>query len=395
MNSVLKRICVLDISTLLAGPYCAMILGVMGAEVIKVEHPESGDPARAMGPPYVHGQSALSLSVNLNKKSITLDLGQQRGREIFFQLLKNAQVVIENFRPDIVENLGLDFETLRKGRPDLIYCSITGFGERGPYRMKAGTDTIFQGMGGIMTISGEPGDPPLRLGVPIADMITGVYAALGVMMALYHRAQTGQGQKVEISLLNSLIALQSPRMMEYFVTGENPVLTGRSSPFGAPIQFFETKDGYINISVFLDKFWRKLCQALNIEDLAFHPKFAKNADRMRNRKELEKILSPIFLQRTTSEWQQILNKFDVPNGPIYTYKEVFQDPQVQGNALYQELAHEKLGKFCYLGLPFRLLDTPGVLQSSPPLPGEHNEEILTKLGYTKEDIEKLKEERII
>lgn len=235
----------------------------------------------------------------------------------------------------------------------------------------------------------------MRLGVPIADMTTGIYAALGVMMALYHRAQTGQGQKVEISLLDSLIALQSPRMMEYFVTGENPVLTGRSSPFGAPIQFFETKDGYINISVFLDKFWRKLCQALEIEHLTFDPKFAKNADRMKNRKELEKILNEIFLRRTTAEWQEILNKFDVPNGPINTYKEVFQDPQVQYNQIYQEIAHEVLGSFRYLGLPFRLTNNPGGLKSPPPLPGEHNEEILTNLGYTKSEIEKLKEEKII
>lgn len=394
-NRVLKEIKVIDISTLIAGPYCAMILGVMGAEVIKVEHPEGGDPARAMGPPYVHGQSALSLSVNLNKKSITLDLSKKKGKEIFFKLLENSQVIVENFRPDIVENMGLDYETLSKDRPDLIYCSVTGFGERGPYRMKAGTDTIFQGMGGIMTISGEPGDPPMRLGVPIADMATGIYAALGVMMALYHRAQTGQGQKVEISLLDSLIALQSPRMMEYFITGENPPLTGRSSPFGAPIQFFETKDGYINISVFLDKFWRKLCQALEIEDLAFDQRFAKNADRMQNRKELEKMLSKIFLKRTTAEWQEILNKFDVPNGPINTYKEVFQDPQVQHNQIYQELAHDILGSFRYLGLPFRLPKAPGALKNPPLLPGENNEEILSELGYAKEEIEKLRDEKII
>lgn len=395
MNSVLQGICVLDISTLIAGPYCAMILGIMGAEVIKVEHPEGGDPARAMGPPYVHGQSALSLSVNLNKKSLTLDLNKKKGKEIFLKLLEESQVVVENFRPDILENLGLNYETLCRNRADLVYCSITGFGERGPYRMKAGTDTIFQGMGGIMTISGEPGDPPMRLGVPIADMTTGIYAALGVMMALYHRAQTGQGQKVEISLLDSLIALQSPRIMEYFITGENPALTGRSSPFGAPIQFFETKDGYINISVFLDKFWRKLCQALEIENLASDPKFARNAERMQNRKELEKMLSRIFLKRTTAEWQEILNKFDVPNGPINTYKEVFQDAQVQHNHIYQELTHEVLGSFHYLGIPFRLSDAPGDLKTPPPLPGENNEEILSKLGYAKDEIEKLREEKII
>jgi len=392
---VLQGIRVLDISTLLAGPYCAMILGVMGAEVIKVEHPQGGDPARAMGPPYVKGQSALTLSVNLNKKSLTLDLNKEKGREVFFRLLSGSQVIVENFRPDIVEAMGLDYQTLSQDRPDLVYCSITGFAERGPYRMKAGTDTIFQGMGGIMTISGEPGDPPLRLGIPIADVTTGIYAALGVMMALYHRSLTGQGQKVEISLLNSLIALQTPRVMEHFITGENPALTGRSSPFGAPIQFFATRDGYINISVFLDKFWRKLCQALEIEHLTHDQRFARNAERMKNRKDLERILGEIFRQKTTAEWQKILDRHDVPNGPINTYKEVFQDPQILASNLFKELDHETLGPLRYLGLPIQLTTTPGELRSAPPLPGEHTEELLLNLGYRQEEIEELKKEKVI
>ena len=303
-----------------------MILGGMGAEVIKIEHPEGGDPGRVIGPPYVKGQSALALSMNLNKKSLTLDFSKAKAKEIFFALLRDSQVVVENFRPDIVESLGLDYPTLSTDRPDLVYCSVSGFGERGPYRMKAGTDTIFHGIGGVMTVSGEPGDPPLRLGIPLVDVSTGIYAALGVMMALYHRSHTGKGQKVEICLLDSLIALQTPRVMEYFVTGKNPVRTGRSSPFGAPIQFFETKDGYINLSVFLDKFWRKLCAALGIEHLAEDPKFARNADRMKNRRELENILAKIFRERTSAQWREILDRHDIPNGPIHTYEDVFQDP---------------------------------------------------------------------
>lgn len=392
---VLKGIRVLDPSTLIAGPYCAMILGAMGAEVIKIEHPTGGDPARTMGPPYVKGQSAMALSMNLNKKSLTLDLTKKKGKDILLTLLRDAQVVVENFRPDVVEAMGLDYPTLSKDRPDLVYCSVTGFGERGPYRMKAGTDTIFQGMGGVMTVSGEPGDPPLRLGVPIADVSTGIYAALGVMMALYHRAQTGRGQKVEISLLDSLIALQTPRVMEHFVTGENPVLTGRSSPFGAPIQFFETKDGYINLSVFLDKFWLKLCETLGIRHLAQDPKFARNAERMKNRKELEKILGEIFLKQSSIHWQKILEQYDVPCGPINTYKEVFKDPQVQHNGLAVELVHEILGPLRYVDLPFHLMDTPGKLQSASPMAGEHNAEILSGIGFQQEEIEQLKKEKII
>jgi len=392
---VLKGIRVLDPSTLIAGPYCAMILGAMGAEVIKIEHPAGGDPGRAMGPPYVKGQSAMALSMNLNKKSLTLDLTKKKGKDILLTLLRDAQVVVENFRPDVVEAMGLDYPTLSKDRPDLVYCSVTGFGERGPYRMKAGTDTIFQGMGGVMTVSGEPGDPPLRLGVPIADVSTGIYAALGVMMALYHRAQTGRGQKVEISLLDSLIALQTPRVMEHFVTGENPVLTGRSSPFGAPIQFFETKDGYINLSVFLDKFWLKLCEALGIRNLANDPKFARNAARMKNRKELEKILGEIFLQQPSSHWQKILEQYDVPCGPINTYKDVFKDPQVQHNGIAVELVHEILGPLRYVDLPFHLMDTPGKLQSASPMAGEHNVEILSGIGFKKEEIDQFKKEKII
>jgi len=392
---VLKGIRVLDISTLIAGPYCAMILGEMGAEVIKVEHPVGGDPGRAMGPPYVKGQSALALSLNRNKKSLTLDLSRGKAKEIFFRLLRDSQVLVENFRPDIVESLGLDYQTIRKDRPDLVYCAITGFGERGPYRMKAGTDTIFQGMGGSMTVSGEPGDPPIRVGIPIADVSTGIYAALGVMMALYHRAQTGRGQKVEISLLDSLIALQTPRVMEHFVTGENPVLTGRCSPFGAPIQFFETEDGYINISVFLDKFWHNLCGALGIQHLANHPKFSSNAVRMKNRKELEEILGKIFLKRTSAEWKTILDQHDIPNGPINTYRDVFQDPQVQHNKIAVELNHEVLGKLRYVGLPFHLVDTPGEPPTPPPMVGEHTVEILTSLGFTQDEMEELKKEGVI
>jgi crotonobetainyl-CoA:carnitine CoA-transferase CaiB-like acyl-CoA transferase len=392
---VLKGLRVLDVSTLIAGPYCAMILGEMGAEVIKIEHPDGGDPARVIGPPYVNGQSALALSMNLNKKSLTLDLSKEKAKEIFFALLRDSQVVVENFRPDIVESLGLDYPTLSKSRPDLVYCSVSGFGERGPYRMKAGTDTIFQGIGGIMRVSGEPGDPPLRLGIPVVDVSTGIYAALGVMMALYHRSQTGKGQKVEICLLDSLIALQTPRVMEYFITGKNPTLTGRSSPFGAPIQFFETKDDYINLSVFLDKFWHKLCAALGIEHLAEDPKFARNADRMKNRKELEKILGKIFRERTSAQWREVLDRHDIPNGPINTYEEVFQDPQVQYNKIAVEIGHETLGSFRYVGLPFHLMETPGGPQGPPPMIGEHTGEILTGLGFTQEEIAQLKEQGVI
>jgi len=392
---ILEGIRVLDISNLLAGPYCAMILGEMGAEVIKIEHPQGGDPARIMGPPFWHKQSALTLGVNRNKRSLTLDLSKERGREIFLHLLKNAQVVVENFRPDMVEEMGLGFSSLNRGRPDLIYCSITGFGERGPYRDKAGTDTIFQGMGGVMTVSGEPGDPPLRLGFPVADVVTGVYAALGVMGALYHRASTGKGQKVEVNLLDSLIALQTPRVMEYFITGENPARTGRSSPFGAPIQFFETKEGYINLSVFLDKFWQKLCKALNREDLARDPRFTTNPDRMKNRKELEKILGDIFLRKTAKEWQIILEEHDVPNGPVHTYQDMFRDPQVQQNQIALELDHEILGPMRYVGLPFHLRSTPPRRRTAPPMVGEHTVEILKEEGFSPAEIEELKRERII
>jgi crotonobetainyl-CoA:carnitine CoA-transferase CaiB-like acyl-CoA transferase len=392
---ILEGIRVLDISNLLAGPYCAMILGEMGAEVIKIEHPQGGDPARIMGPPFCQGQSALALSVNRNKKSLTLDLSKEKGREIFLHLLKNAQVVVENFRPDMVEEMGLDFSSLNRGRPDLIYCSITGFGERGPYRDKAGTDTIFQGMGGVMTVSGEPGDPPLRLGFPLADVVTGVYAALGVMGALYHRASTGKGQKVEVNLLDSLIALQTPRVMEYFITGENPPRTGRSSPFGAPIQFFETKEGYINLSVFVGKFWRKLCKALNREDLAEDPRFTTNPDRMKNRKELEKILGGIFLRKTAKEWQRILEAHDVPSGPVYTYQEMFRDPQVQQNQIAVELDHKILGPMRYVGLPFHLLSAPPRKRTAPPMAGEHTVKILKEEGFSPAEIEELKKQRIV
>jgi crotonobetainyl-CoA:carnitine CoA-transferase CaiB-like acyl-CoA transferase len=392
---MLSGIKVIEISTLIAGPYCTMLLGDMGADVIKIEHPFSGDTSREMGPPYIGDQSCFYLSVNRNKKGLALDIGKEKGRDILLRLVERSDVIVENLRPDIVERMRIDYDSLSKINPKLIYCSITAFGEKGPYRMKPGTDTIFQGMGGIMTISGEEGDPPIRIGMAPADMSTGIFSALGVILALYYREKTGEGQKVSISLIDSLIAFQSNRIQEYLATGKNPVRTGKASPFGTPIEYFRTKDGYINISVFSDKFWRRFCYALGIEDLVSDPRFMGNKERTENRNELREILSRIFSSRTTNEWREILDKEDIPNGPIYSYSEMFKDPQILNNEIIFQIEHPTIGPLTLVDQPLRFSRAKLNKRSHPPMLGEHTDEILREIGISEDEIADLRANRII
>ncbi|MBI2906720.1 MAG: CoA transferase [Chloroflexi bacterium] len=392
---MLEHIKVLDLSTLIAGPYCSMLLGESGAKVIKIEPPKFDDPAREMGPPFLKTESSFYLSVNRNKRGMTLDLTKDEGREILFKLVAEADVFVQNYRPDVVHHLGVDYDATRRVKPDIIYCGFSAFGEEGPYRTKAGTDTVFQGMSGVMTVSGEPQDPPVRLGIAVADMAAGLYAAYGVMSALYHRERTGQGQKVAVTLLDSLIAFQTPRVEEYLATGENPPRTGRSSPFATPIYFFETKDSYINISIFSQRFWTKLCKALGVEHLTSDPKYADNTKRTENRDALLRTLGDIFRQQTTDYWRARLDQEDVPNGPIYTYKEMFADPQVKLNQLAVEVQHPTIGPVKLVSSPVKFSATPARLQGPPPLKGQHTNEILNELGYGAEDIERLRREGVV
>ncbi len=391
---MLEGIRVLDLSTLLAGPFCTMLLGELGAEVIKVEHPQVGDMSRHMGPPFQLSESTMYLCGNRNKLSVAIDVSQQAGRQILSRMVADSDIFVHNFRPDFVKKLKITYEELSVIRPDIIYLTVSGFTEDGPYKMRPGTDTVFQGISGIMMVSGSEGEPPVRIGIPPGDMTAPIWEFAAVLGALYHRAKTGQGQKIQISNLEALMNIQAPRFQEYFATGVNPKRTGSASPFATPVEYFRTRNGYLNVSVFTNKFWRRFCKALNILHLEADPKFSDNTARWNNHAELNRILSEIFIKRNTEDWIKVLEQEDIACGPIYNYDQVFQDPQVQFAEMKQSMTHPTLGRWSYLKTPLRFSKTPAKARSHPPLKGEHTVQILSR--YMRGDeIEELMKKGII
>lgn len=391
----LSGIKVVEIATLIAGPYCAMLLGDLGADVIKVEHPLYGDPTRDLGTHLTGDIPTLYLAMNRNKKSLGLDVSRAKGRQILMMLLAEADVLVENLRPDMLEKSGLDYDSVRQVNPRIIYCGLTGFGDRGPYRTKAGTDNIFQGIAGVMMVSGQEGDPPVRVGFTPADMAAAQFASLGVVSALFHRERTGQGQKIGLSLMDSLIAFQTARVQEYLSTGRNPARMGRGSPFACPAGFYRTRDGYITLAVYSDKFWRRLCKALSVESLVEDPRFRDNRARVQNQRELQEILDRIFQRRNTAHWREVLDREDIPNGPLNSYTEVFSDPQVQENRLLVEVTHPSIGPMKLLKLPVEFGTTPASVRAHPPELGEHTREILKNLGLSSRRIHGLEKAGVV
>ena len=392
---ILEGIRVLDLSTLITGPYCASLLGDLGGEVIKVEHPRGGDGGRQVGSTFLEGESALFLAINRNKKDLTLALDKPAGQEILRRLIARADVLIENFRPDIGREYQLDYEQVRAIRPDIIYLSITGFGEEGPYRLKPGTDHIFQGLSGLATISGKLGQGPIRVGTPVVDMTASLYSCLGVVSALLHRQRTGQGQQICVNLLDAAMCVQSPLFTEYFITGHRPTPTGNASPFAYPVDIFPSADGNVSIGAFNDKFWRNLCRALNLDSLADDPWFNTPEKRLSNREELGSLLSKVLATRKTREWLKILEEADVPCGPVHDYDAVFSDPQVLHNQLVKTLPHSRLNEVRTLGNPISFSQTPAREERSAPLLGEDTDSILHSLGFKPEEAKEFREKRII
>ena len=381
---------VIDMTRVLAGPFCTMSLGDMGAEVIKVEEPGKGDDTRGW-PPFVHGEATYFLSVNRNKKSLTLDLKAPDGQEILRRLLASADVVVENFRPGTMERLGFGYETLERANPRLIYCSISGFGESGPEAHRPGYDLIVQGESGVMDITGFPDGPPVKVGNSIGDLVAGMAAAQGITLALLSRSQTGKGQKVEIGMLDVMASLLTYQAGLYWNAGGRPARRGNEHPSIVPYEVFKAQDVYITLGVANNSLWDRTCKALDRPDLIKDPRFDTEANRVTNRKVLVPLLNEILGARPADEWLARLDKAGVPAGRIKSVAEVCESAHLRARGMMVSLAHPKAGSIRVMGVPVRLHDTPGGAQAAPPLLGQHTDEVLTKLlRMPKARVEKLR-----
>jgi crotonobetainyl-CoA:carnitine CoA-transferase CaiB-like acyl-CoA transferase len=398
MEGLLNGIRVLDLSRVLAGPYCSMMLGDLGADVIKVEWPGIGDDTRHWGPPFTEkgGESAYFLCVNRNKRSITVDLKKPLGVELIKELARKSDIFLENFTPGTVDKLGVDYESIRKVNPRIIYCSITGFGPDGPYRNRAGYDLAVSGLGGLMGITGEPDGPPVKVGVAITDVTTGISAQGAVCAALYAREKTGLGQRIDLSLLETQVSALVNMASSYLVSGNIPKRGGTAHETIVPYQGFETQDKYVIVAVGNDALFVKFCRVLGIPEVAEDPRFKTNPLRVENRRECIGILAPIIKTKKRDEWIKLLNAESIPCTPINTMDEVFADPQVLHRNMLVEVDHPKAGKIKLVGIPVKYSGAETAIRRPPPVLGEHTREVLSEvLGYGDQHIEDLKRAGVI
>lgn len=392
----LDGIVVLDLSRVLSGPYCTMLLADLGARVIKIEQPGRGDDTRAWGPPFVAGESAYYLSINRNKESVALDFKHPEGRRLLDRLLERTDVVVENFRPGTLARLGLGYVDLAPKLPRLVYCSISGFGQTGPKREKPGYDAVIQGEAGLMSITGPENGPAYRLGVAIADLVTGMFAAHGVLAALLSRTTTDTGQHVDIAMLDSAAAILTYQAGIYLTTGETPRRLGNRHPTIAPYETFETSDGEFVLSVGNDEIWRRFCPAVGLDHLAADPRFATNGARVTKYAELRPILVNLFRSETRAHWIARLDAAAVPSGAVRDIDEVFADEQLLERAMVQVVQHPAIGPLSVLGVPIKLSATPGSVRTPPPMRGEHTARVLqADLGVDDRTIERLRADGVI
>ncbi len=395
MAGPLAGIKVLDLTRVLAGPYTTMILSDLGAEVIKIEQPGIGDESRNFGP-FKNGFSLYFMSVNRGKRSVTLNLKTERGKTIFKQLVKQSDILVENFRPGTMKKFGLDYEALAAEHPSLIYAACSGFGQTGPFAQQGAYDMIIQGMGGIISITGEPDGPPVRVGTSISDITAALFTTIGILSALHHRNNTGKGQLVDVAMLDSLVAVLENAIVRYFATDEIPKPLGSRHPAITPFEAFESADGHVIIAIGNDVLWAKFCEHVDRKNLISDPRFSSNAERTANHSELFPILSEIMRQRTTDEWIDALEKIGVPCGPINTIDKVVSHPQVQAREMITQVVHQVTGAVEVPGVPIKLSDTPGDVDAPAPGLGEHTDEILTDmLKMSSDEMEQLRQEGII
>ena len=392
----LEGIRVLDLTRALAGPFCTLMLGDNGADVIKVEIPGTGDDTRKWGPPFIGEESAYYLSINRNKRSLTLNLQDAQAQEVFMKLAKDTDVVVENFTPGVMGRFGLDYDAVKAVSPKVVYCSISGFGQDGPYRNRPAYDQIMQGVGGLMSITGEPDGEPQKIGIAVTDIGAGMWSAFAIMAALHHREKSGEGQYIDISMLDAQVAWLTYQAAFFFANGEAPKRMGAAHPTLVPYQAFMCNDGkYINVAVGSERIWERFCKGMGREDLRDHPDYATNSVRVNNRGAIVSMLQEIFLTRPVTEWVEDLQAANVPCGPINDLADVFADPQVLARNMYLEMPHPTLGSIKQTGLPIKFSLTPGGLDRHPPLLGEHNQEILQSLGYSDADVQSLKDQSVI
>jgi len=395
MENLLEGVRVLDLTRVLAGPYATMVMADLGAEVIKIELPGQGDEARGFGP-FQNGESAYFTSINRGKKSVTLDLRQQRGQELARQLAGQCDVLIENFRPGSMARFGLDYATLHALYPRLVYASGAGFGQTGPYAQRPAYDVIIQAMGGIASITGAAGGEPVRVGSSIGDLSAALFGVIGVLAALNRAQQTGEGQQVDISMLDCQVALLENALARYFVSGEVPGPLGSRHPAITPFQFFHASDGYVVIAAGNDGLWRKLCEALEIIELIDDARFANNALRTENQAALEPLLEQALGRRAVAEWVEVLGAAGIPCGPIHTIAQVADDVQVAAREMIIELVHPQAGSQAMPNSPLKFSETPVRLEKAAPLLGQDTEEVLRSLvGLNEGDVEDLRRAEVI
>ena len=392
----MKGIRVIDLTRALSGPYCTMMLGDYGADVVKIEMPNVGDDTRNWAPPYIEGQSAYFLSVNRNKRGITLDLKSSKGRKIFLELTSGADVVVENFTSGVTQRLKIDYEEVRKINPQIIYCSISGFGQTGPYRDRPAYDQIMQGMGGLMSITGMPNGEPVKVGVAITDIGAGMFSAYGILAALFHRSTTGIGQYLDISMLDCEVAWLTYQAGYVFATGKAPGKAGSAHPNIVPYQTFLCQDGrYINIAVGSERLWPRFCKTIDRDDLRDDPRFVSNDQRVENRDLLVPDLQGMFLEKPSLYWLEGLTSQGIPCGPIQDVEEVLSDPQVLSRGMVEKVSHPTIKELLLTGIPIKFSESPGSIHLHPPLLGEHTIEILTEMGYSHQDVELLRSDGVI
>ena len=389
--SALDGITVLDLTRVLSGPYCTMMLADMGARVIKVEQPGKGDDTRGWGPPFQNGESAYFLSINRNKESVTLNLKHPEGRRVLDALIEKSDVLVENFRPGTLDKMGLGYETLSKQRPDLVYCSISGFGQTGPRRREPGYDAVMQGEGGLMSITGANDGPSYRLGVAIADIVSGMFSAYGIAVALLARHRTGRGQFVDVGMLDAVTALLTYQAGIYFATETAPPRLGNRHPTIVPYETLEAADGDLVVAVGNDQLWKTFCGVLELETLANDARFQTNKDRVSAHAELRPLLVERLKTQPAAEWLSKLKEAGVPCGGVRDLDQLFSDPQIIDRAMVVALDHPAAGLIQQLGVPIKLGDTPGAVRTPPPLLGEHTEAILKEIGKSIEEVEALKQ----